>query len=145
MEHSRAVIGHGSHRLTLARHQVGQSDHDASRNAVWALQAELVADGLTASTTFYLGPEGVEERLDDFFADLERDWRGWHGQRRWESMEGGPSLACTHDGRGTISVAVTLRHLSGADWAAQATLAVESGEELTQLVGDLKRLLTPDQ
>ena len=98
-----------------------------------------------ACTTFYLGPEGVEERLDDFFADLERDWRGWHGQRRWEGMEGGLSLTCTHDGRGTIFIAVALRHLSGADWTAQATVGVDSGEELTQLVGDLRQLLTPDQ
>lgn len=96
MEHPRAVIGHGSRRLTLARHEVGQSDYDVSRRAVWSLEAELIADGLAARTTFYLGPESVEKPLDDFFAALERDWRGWDGQRQWEGMEGGLALSCTH-------------------------------------------------
>lgn len=131
------VIGHASQRLTLARHEVGRSDRD--------LAAELVADGLTARTSFWLGPEGLEERLDDFFASLERDWRGWDGQRRWSGMEGGLSLTCTHDEQGTISVAVVLEHLSGSAWSAEATLAVDAGEELSRLVRDLRRLLTPDQ
>jgi hypothetical protein len=138
------VIGHGSRRLTLTRHQVGQSDRDPSRKSVWSLEAELVADGLTARTSSWLGPEGIEAPLDDFFADLERDWRGWNGQRRWDAMEGGLSLRCTHDGRGTISVAVVLQHLSGVDWTAEATVAVESGEELSRVVRELRRLLSLD-
>jgi Family of unknown function (DUF6228) len=135
------VIGHGSRTLALAVNQVGQSDRDPSRQSVWSLEAELVADGLTAHTSFWLGPEGVDVGLNEFFADLEREWRGWDGERRWETMEGGLSLTCTHDGRGTITVAVVLENLSGSDWTAEAALVVESGEELSRLVRDLRRLL----
>lgn len=130
----QVVIGHGR-TLTLRRHEVG-------RQSVESLAAELTADGLTARTAFWLGPDGVEEGLDEFFASLERDWKGWDGTRLWQGMEGGLSLSCTHDGRGTIRVAVTLEHVSGADWRVQAVLAVDAGEELSGLVRDLSRLLT---
>jgi hypothetical protein len=139
------VIGHAPRRLTLTRRQVGQSDLDPSRQTVWSLEAALEADGLTARTSFWLGPEGVEEGLDAFFAGLERDWRGWNGQRRWDAWEGGISLTCTHDGRGTISVAVVLENLSGSDWTVEAALVIDAGEELTRVARDLRRLFTLDQ
>jgi Family of unknown function (DUF6228) len=102
----------------------------------------LVTDGLTAHTTFWVGPEGIEHRLDDFFRSLEGDWRGWDGPRQWKGMEGGLSLTCTHNGLGTITVAAVLENLSGSDWTAKAALAVGAGEELSHLARDLRRLLT---
>src|SRR5215217_6584458 len=81
-----ATIGHGGRRLVLSRGQSGPSDRDAERESLWSLKAELHADGLTAATSFWLGPEGVEERLDVFFERLAADWRGWAGVRAWEKQ-----------------------------------------------------------
>src|SRR4051812_47099451 len=83
----RVVVGHGSRTLTLSRHEVGANDRDPTRQSIWSLAAELAADGLTARTTFWLGPDGVEEGLDEYFASLERDWRGWDSARPWRGME----------------------------------------------------------
>ena len=142
-EDGGVVIGRGSRRLTLIRNETGSSYGDPSRKSVESLEADLVADGLTAHAIVF--PEGRKQRLDVFFADLERDWKGWKGERRWEEIESGLSLTCAHDGRGTISVAVEIRRLFGEDWAARANLRVDSGEELSSLVRDLRRLLTPAQ
>ena len=70
MDEEWATIGHGSDRLMLARDMIGVSDKLGSSersSSVWSLRARLVADGLVASTSFWLGPEGIEEGLDWFF------------------------------------------------------------------------------
>ena len=36
--------------------------------------------------------------LADYFAALESDWRGWKGQRVYESTEDDLRLTATHDG-----------------------------------------------
>jgi hypothetical protein len=108
---------------------------------VWALAVELNADGLAARTTIHLGPDGVEARLDDFFAGLAADWRGWEGMRAWEGMEGGLELRCVHDGIAHAQVEVTLHHLSGADWIAKATVPVDLGQ-LETVARRLRQLLT---
>ena len=51
------TIGRDARRLSLARAEV-------TGTSVWSLAAKLEADGLTAATTFWLGPEGVAEGLD---------------------------------------------------------------------------------
>jgi Family of unknown function (DUF6228) len=137
-----ATIGHSGRRLVLTRDRSGPSDRDADRESVWSLHAELYADGLKAATSFWLGPEGVEERLDVFFERLAADWRGWAGARVWENMEGGLFLTCTHNGKGTVVVHVELRHLSGSDWTAKANVFVDAGEELSTVTRDLRRLLS---
>ena len=137
------VIGHGSSCLALARDQTGASDHDPDQEVVWSLRAKLQDDGLIAVTRVFLGPEGVEKRLDDFFARLAADWRGWDGVRVWDGMEGGLVLTCTHNGRGTVVVDLLLRHLSGAGWTAKAQVLIDAGEEMANLVRDLRALLAP--
>jgi hypothetical protein len=128
--------------VVVTRGQSGPSGREPERESVWSLNTELYADGLTAATTFWLGPEGVEERLDDFFERLAADWRGWAGVRVWENMKGGLFLTCTHDGKGTVVVRVELRHFSGSDWTATAKVFVDAGEELDAVARDLRRLLS---
>jgi hypothetical protein len=142
MNREGATIGHGDRRLVLTRGESGPGDGAAERESIWSLNAELYAEGLTAATSFWLGPEGVEERLDVFFERLAADWRGWRGVRVWENMEGGLFLRCTHDRKGTVVVHVELRHLSGSDWSAKADVLVDAGEELDAVARELRRLLS---
>ena len=134
MDEEYVTIGRDDHRLSLARAEV-------SGKSVWSLAATLEADGLTASTMFWLGPEGAEDGLDWFFGWLASDWRGWEGARVWDGMEGGLTLTCVHSGR--VEIGVVLRHLSGADWTATATLVVDPGEQMTTVARELQRLLAP--
>jgi hypothetical protein len=139
-EGSSVRIG-GSHNfLILSRDKTGPGDSGRGLS-VWSLFVELHAEGLTAKTSIWLGPDGVEEPLSDFFARLATDWRGWDGTQTWEGMEGGLDLHCINDRVATVQVRVVLRHLSGADWTAGAVVPVDLGQ-LDTVASDLHQLLT---
>jgi hypothetical protein len=132
-------IGGVHNCLILSRDKTGPGDSGQGLS-VWSLLVELRAEGLTAKTSIWLGPDGVEERLSDFFARLATDWRAWDGTRSWEGMEGGLDLHCVNDRVATAHVSVVLRHASGADWTAEAVVTVDLGQ-LDTVAADLHQLL----
>jgi hypothetical protein len=132
------VGGVGNH-LVLSLNEVGPGDSGDVR--VWSLVVELRAEGLSATTSVWLGAEGVEEPLSDFFARLAADWKGWDGTRSWLGMDHGLDLHCVNDGISTAHLDVVLRHLSGADWTAEAVVPVDLGQ-LASVAANLARLLT---
>jgi uncharacterized protein DUF6228 len=132
------TIGNGG-VMTLRRNQSGRGDRGGI--AVWSLHVRVDDVGLSAETGVSLGPDGVEVSLADFFADLAQSWRGWQGAKEWDGMEGGLTLSCTHDGLGHVVIAVSLRHLSGAGWSAQAQVPVDAGQ-LDSVTDALRELLT---
>jgi hypothetical protein len=75
----------------------------------------------------------VEDVPEAFFRGLDRDWRGWTGDRGWSSMDGGCKIGARHDGVGHISVTVSLRG-PGIDrsatepWSASLTVIVEPAQ-----------------
>ena len=111
-EQPSVQIGTGA-SLTLERGEVGIVDGD--RSGLWSLVVRVVDEGLTAQTSIWLGPEGVEEPLADFFADVADDWRGWSGTKEWNGMEGGLRLSCTHDKVGHVTMRVSFSPHSGLD------------------------------
>jgi hypothetical protein len=67
----------------------------------------------------------------DYFAALESDWRGWKGERVYESTEDDLRLTATHDGH------IELWHerdaSDGAErrgWTVETWLRLNPGEEL---------------
>ncbi len=70
-----------------------------------------------------------------FFADLAGSWRGWAGEKTYESLQGELRLRCTHDGIGHVGVHVEVwtDHPLG-DWCVRGSLIVEPGQ-----LGDLSR------
>jgi hypothetical protein len=56
-------------------------------------------------------------------------------------MEGGLDLHCINDRVGTAQVSVILRHVSGADWTAEAVVPVDLGQ-LDTVAADLHKLLS---
>ena len=98
---------------------------------LWSLVVRVVDEGLTAQTSIWLGPEGVEEPLAGFFADLADDWRGWSGTKEWNGMEGGLRLFCTHDKVGHVTMRVSLSSHSGTGWKLTSTCRWRLGNSTT--------------
>ena len=106
------------------------------------LDARLHGTRLDARLGFY-AHDAAE--LVQFFRSLDDDWRGWSGERRFESVESDVVLSARHARR--IELAVTLttdadRDLStAAGWRCSGVVSVEPGEELSRFVRDLDGLL----
>lgn len=73
--------------------------------------------------------------LAAYFDGLKRDWRGWPGARRWQSLEQELAFTARHDGR--IQIAVEMAQSMG--WAASGELTLEPGEELSRVAAGLRR------
>ncbi|GAA4608023.1 hypothetical protein BJY16_006634 [Actinoplanes octamycinicus] len=110
---------------------------------VLTAETELHQDGMTARTVAridgqFANPPGT---LPGFVAGLAADWRGWDGVRTWESWERELALDARHDGRGRVSLGVTLRERVPAGayegWSARAVFVLEAGEEMTRFAADL--------
>src|SRR5437870_13106095 len=57
------------------------------------------------------------------------NWRGWHGAKTQESLEGHLRLSCTSDGLGHVTVRVYLRgDMTGADWRVEGSVYLEAGQ-----------------
>ncbi len=65
-----------------------------------------------------------------FFAEAARDWRGWSGDKVWESLVGELRLAMSIDRLGHVTLTVRLRHdFGGPDsWRLDAELSLEAGQ-----------------
>ena len=78
--------------------------------------------------------------LLSFFDELAHNWRGWHGEKTFDSIEGDLRLTAKHDGH--VRIAFELREFAGATpWRAQGELALDPGEELTAAAESLRDLL----
>ncbi len=97
-------------------------------------------DELVAST----GIETMKgDLLADWWQDLADSFRGWEGEKTWESLEHDASLLARHDGTGHVTVRVTLRGSLGyrPDWEASATFAFDAGEELSRVAAEVAEFL----
>jgi hypothetical protein len=115
---------------------------------VYMVATELHEDGMTASTVanvdgFSVGPDAMT--LPAFLNALAAGWEGWPGVRTWSSMDRELALDARHDGRGYVSLGVTLRpplnSLDDTAWSARAVFVLEAGEEMSRLASDLGALL----
>ncbi len=98
--------------------------------------------GLSATADVHtLGGDG----LDDFFTALDKDFRGWTGERRWTSHEGDLELEAVHSGH-IIDLAWTLKFPSPAeeswDWQVTLRVAITPGEELKNLASTVAAMLS---
>jgi hypothetical protein len=105
--------------------------------------AELRCGGLAASRRVVHHYASGFEDLADFFGRLAADWRGWAGERVWESVEGDLRIEARH-AYGHIQLRVVLRGpgpgWGNEGWKAMADLTIDPGEELTQAASNLRAL-----
>jgi hypothetical protein len=83
---------------------------------------------------------GGFDNLAAFFADLAKDWRGWAGERIYESLEHDLRFVAEHDGH--VRLKVRLWQSSDPDgWSVETRLSLEPGEELARLAEGLARFV----
>jgi hypothetical protein len=109
-------------------------------------RVEIRSDGLIARTIATIDST-TPHTLAEFFAQLEADWRGWDGERRWRALEG-LAIEARHDG-GHVLVAVTVTHswysrqvqaMTRDEWSARVTFSLEPGEQLRTVARELASL-----
>ncbi|WBC13250.1 DUF6228 family protein [Micromonospora sp. WMMA1998] len=83
--------------------------------------------------------------LPVFLDELAAGWAGWPGVRTWRSLGGQLALDARHDGRGHVTLGVTLRRpghdADDTGWSARCVFLLEAGEETTRFARDLGALL----
>jgi len=128
-------LGSGADRLVLDVR--GPADRYAD-----AVLVTLLAPGLSASLVVHAFDDylGI---LVGFVDELERSFRGWVGERTYESFEGDLRIVATHVGS---AVRLQVRLLSNKErlpWTAQADVFLEPGEELRRAARDVADLVRP--
>ena len=128
-------LGSGANRLVLDVR--GPADRYAD-----AVLVTLLAPGLSASLVVHAFDDylGI---LVGFVDELERSFRGWVGERTYESFEGDLRIVATHVGS---AVRLQVRLLSNKErlpWTAQADVFLEPGEELRRAARDVADLIRP--
>ena len=97
------------------------------------LSVKMASVGMEARAT--VQPHPAHAGFGDFveyLAGLERRWRGWDGQRSWQSLEGELSIAANHTGS-HVELRVDLQRCAfdGTGWAVHLVLELDAGQELS--------------
>ncbi|WP_367312980.1 DUF6228 family protein [Demequina zhanjiangensis] len=127
------MIFDGRTRLTF-------SDPVGSGSVVDYVSVTIEGPDLSASRQVYGGWSEGFAHLGRYFATLAEGWRGWDGERTFESVESDLRLAATHDGR--VHLAVMLwESTEPRGWQAQAQLRIDAGEQLACAARDIADLV----
>jgi hypothetical protein len=130
---------------TVGREDEGLQFSDVERGPdgeIWYVWARLRADGLDASLRVSSHYATGFDELVGFFQGLAADWRGWPGERTYESLEHELRLTASHDGH--VRIAVQLRPSSLPDgWSVSGEFRVDPGEEMTRAAESVTDLLSP--
>lgn len=119
------------------------TDLDASEGDLVFFRARAEGAGLSASVSVEtLHGDG----LAVFAAGLDRDFRGWPGERAWRSYRGDLELCATHHGR-AVELAWTVHGPEvGWDeprpWSCTVRIRIVPGEELRRFSADLAEFLS---
>ena len=64
------------------------------------------------------------------FAEAAKEWKGWHGAKVWESLEGELRIELSIDRLGHVTVAVRVRSDPGGSdrWQLDAELGLDAGQ-----------------
>ena len=107
----------------------------------WSVEVCLRVPGLEASSRVSAHYASEFDDLVTFFRQLAADWRGWDGERTYESLEYDLRLTATHDGY--VRLAVQLWQQAGRQgWSVAAVISLEPGEEMTRVAEDVAALLS---
>jgi hypothetical protein len=116
------------------------SDADCVHYAV-----ELRAPGLTARVNEVVAWVRDSD-LAGFLEELAADYRGWDGERSWQTNDRDLTVSAVFRTGGHVGLTWTLRPWPRATggWSASATTWLEAGEQMTALAADVRRFLAEE-
>ncbi|MFF0435506.1 DUF6228 family protein [Streptomyces sp. NPDC004327] len=116
-------------------------DPDAARYAV-----ELRAPGLTARVDDVVAWMSDGD-LTSFLEQLAADYRGWDGERNWQSDDRDLAVSAVFRSGGHIGLTWTVRpwRKTAGGWSASVTTWLEAGEQMACLASDLRHFLAGEQ
>jgi hypothetical protein len=104
-------------------------------------RAVLLSEGLSVELTF--AEAGWEpQSLADFLDGIAANWRGWPGERTWQSAEAELRLTLRHDKTNTVLVRVELEQAAPPRWRCEAELEVDPGV-FGELARDVRQSAVP--
>lgn len=78
--------------------------------------------------------------LARYFEDLVESWRGWDGERVFESIERDLRLSAIHDGH--VYIAITLQESTEPrGWRVETSVKIDAGEQLSYAARDVSVLV----
>ncbi|MEV7027978.1 DUF6228 family protein [Kitasatospora sp. NPDC093558] len=105
---------------------------------------EASAPGLAARVDDVVAwPWGTD--LPQFLEELAADFRGWVGQRVWQTLDRDLTVGAAFRSGGHVGLTWTLRPWRSAccGWEASVTTWLDAGEQMSALAADVRSLLTP--
>ncbi|MBD0843774.1 DUF6228 family protein [Streptomyces sp. TRM68416] len=113
-------------------------DEDSVHYAV-----EVRAPGLTARVDEVVAWVGTGD-LAAFLEELAGAFRGWDGERTWQTDDRDLAVSAVHHYGGHVGLTWTLRPWPRAagGWTASVTTWLEAGEQLSALAADVRHFLT---
>ncbi|MFE7116128.1 DUF6228 family protein [Streptomyces sp. NPDC057654] len=107
---------------------------------------ELRAPGLTArvdEVVAWIWDSG----LTAFLEKLVADYRGWDGERSWQTHDRDLTVSAVFRSGGYVGLTWTLRPWTQAagGWGASVTTWLEAGEQMACLAADVRNFLTTEQ
>jgi hypothetical protein len=112
-------------------------DEDSVHYAV-----ELGAPGLAARVNEVVAWKWDSD-LVPFLEELARDYRGWNGERAWQTNDQDLAVTAVFRSGGHVGLTWTLRPWPKAagGWTASVTTWLEAGEQMTALASDVQQFL----
>lgn len=117
--------------------------HGRPGEGIAVLMARVVGAGIDARAGVSIASDVTH--LLAFFAGMQEDWRGWAGERRFQSVEDELTLSARHAGRHIVlRVSLAPDAYPEQGWSCEFPLVVEPGEQLARFVRDLRDFLNAD-
>lgn len=130
MEQVAEMIGSVGVSMTFA------CAHRQPSGAAELLDVTIRDKDLHAQKSVYEGYSDGFELLARFFDDLAAYWRGWTGERVYESIEHDLRIVATHDGH--VRLRVRLWQSDDPDgWTLETVVVLDAGEQLSQAARDI--------
>ncbi|WP_329201638.1 MULTISPECIES: DUF6228 family protein [unclassified Streptomyces] len=127
-----------NHSVSVRLRDPSRPDGDRVQYAV-----EASAPGLTARVDPVVAWNWGTD-LAPFLEGLAADFRGWDGQRDWQTNDHDLTISAVFRSGGHVRLTWTLRPWRSAagGWEASVTTWLDAGEQMSALAVDVRRFLT---
>jgi hypothetical protein len=129
------VIGRGTPTAVFRSVSREESDDPYASSS---FVVELCSDGLNSTrSVFMLSLDW--DALASLFSDLANGWRGWEGEKSWESIEHDLTITAVSDSLGHCLLTFTLRDGANYTWkTVVGGFKIDAGEDMAAVARDMR-------